>query len=200
MRILAVMGSYRKGKCVDTLMDKAIEGALSRDGVTVDKLVLLDKNIKYCTNCLSCRDSKVEGDYVPCIISDDMDEIAPMIARADAFIFGTSIIVGNVTAVMKTFLDRVCWTFARPGCFPLRGCPTPRTKRERRNAVMIMAAGVVPPILRRFCDDATGLVSSVCKDILNAKLIGSLYAGAVERRGLDGYLPKAFELGRKLAT
>ncbi len=72
------------------------QGAALRDGVTVDKLVLLDKNIKYCTNCLSCRDSKVEGDYVPCIISDDMDEIAPIFTEADAFIFGTSIIVGNV--------------------------------------------------------------------------------------------------------
>lgn len=200
MRILAIMGSYRKGKCVDTLVDKTIEGALSHDGVEVDKITLMDKKIEYCRNCLVCRDSNLEGDHVPCIISDDMDQIAPMIAKADAFIFGTSIIAGNVTAVMKTFLDRVCWTFARPGRFPLKGCPTPRTKRDRRNAVIIMAAGVVPPILRRFCDDATGLVNTICKDVLNVKVIGSLYAGAVESRGLDGYLPKAFELGRKLAT
>jgi len=27
MNILAIMGSYRKGKTIDTLMDKAIEGA-----------------------------------------------------------------------------------------------------------------------------------------------------------------------------
>jgi hypothetical protein len=56
----------------------------------------------------------------------------------------------------------------------------------------------VPPLLRWFCDDATTLVKSVCHDALNARLIGSLYAGAVEKRGLEPYLDRAYALGRQL--
>ncbi len=55
MNILAVMGSYRKGKSIDTLLDRAIEGAKSNNGVHVDKLVLIDRNIEYCRNCMVCR-------------------------------------------------------------------------------------------------------------------------------------------------
>lgn len=35
-------------------------------------------------------------------------------------------------------------------------------------------------------------------DLLNAKLIGTLYAGGVEKVGMDRYLDRAFVLGQKL--
>jgi multimeric flavodoxin WrbA len=39
MKIIAIMGSYRKGKTIDTLMDKAIEGAqASNSKVEVEKI------------------------------------------------------------------------------------------------------------------------------------------------------------------
>ena len=199
MRILAVMGSYRKGRCVDKLVDEAIAGALSAGDVEVDKVTLIERRIEYCRNCLSCRDNPTDAERAPCAIRDDMDEIAPQIERADAFIFGSSIAIGTVTAVMKTFLDRVVWCFARPGRWPLKGCPQPRTKRER-SAIILLASSVVPPIIRFTCDDATKVMRDVCEDALNARVIGSLYAGAIEKRGLERYLPKARELGRRLAT
>ena len=106
MRILAVMGSYRKGRCVDKLVDEAIAGALSAGDAEVDKVTLIERRIEYCRNCLTCRDNPTDAERAPCAIRDDMDEIAPQIERADAFIFGSSIAIGTVTAVMKTFLDR----------------------------------------------------------------------------------------------
>lgn len=199
MRILAIMGSYRRGHAVDRLVDEAIEGARRADGVHVDKVVLIDRRIDYCRNCLVCRDDPTDADCARCSISDDMDEIAPLIERADAFIFGTPVTIGNVTAVMKTFLDRVVWRFAKPGSFPIEGCPGPRTKRRRR-AIILLASSIVPPILRFICDDATSLIKCVCKDALNAKVIGSLYAGAIEKRGLERYLPRARSLGTKLVS
>jgi len=42
MNIPAIMGSYRKGKTIDTLVDRAIEGAKSKVGVDVNKVVLVD--------------------------------------------------------------------------------------------------------------------------------------------------------------
>ena len=200
MNILAIMGSYRKGKTIDTLMDKATEGArASNADVQVDKLYLIDKNIEYCRNCMVCRRDDEGKNIARCVISDDMEAIYPMIEKADGFIFGTSINMGTVTAIMKTFLERTCWVFAKPGRRPIRGCPTPRTMRKKK-AIIIMSTGIIPPLFRRWCDDATSLIKGQCACSFNAKVLGSLYAGAVEKRGIDVYLDKAYKLGRKLAS
>ena len=45
MKILAIVGSYRKGKTIDTLVDRAIAGAESHPGVQVDKIVLMDNEV-----------------------------------------------------------------------------------------------------------------------------------------------------------
>ncbi len=197
MKILAIVGSYRKGKTIDTLVDKAIEGAVSGGAVCLDKLYLIDKHIEYCRNCMACRNDDADKERATCVVSDDMDTIYPMMEEADGYIFGTPVNMGAVTAVMKTFLERVCWVFARPGTRPIQGCPTPRTARKKR-AVVIVSSGVVPPLLRRWCDDATSTVKSVCVCSLNAAVVGSLYAGAVEKRGCDVYADKASALGVKL--
>jgi hypothetical protein len=42
--------------------------------------------------------------------------------------------------------------------------------------------------------------SSHIQDSLNAKTVGDLYAGNIEARGVEHYLDKAFNLGRKLAA
>ena len=42
MNILAVIGSYRKGRTIETLADKAIEGA-AECGATVEKVRLIEK-------------------------------------------------------------------------------------------------------------------------------------------------------------
>ena len=63
-----------------------------------------------------------------------------------------------------------------------------------------MSSGIVPPLLRMFCDDATGLIKEFCGCILNARLVGSMYAGAVDKRGVDVYAAQAYHLGRKLQT
>ncbi len=199
MNLLAVMSSYRKGKTIDTLMDRAIEGALSNGNVHVNKVVLVDKKILYCRNCMTCRNEEGTQQRARCVISDDMDSIYPLIDSADGYIFGTPVNIGAVTAIMKTFLERICWVFAKPGRWPLPGCPTPRTKK-RKKAILIVSSGIVPALLRRFDDDATPLIKSVCRDSLNAKLIGSLYAGAVEKGGMKRYLNKAYKLGKRLTS
>ena len=132
-----------------------------------------------------------------CVLSDDMEELYPLIAEADGYILGTPVNMGAVTAVMKTFLERTCWVFAKPGTRPIDGCPTPRTIREKR-AALIVSSGIVPPLLRRWCDDATPLLRTHCDCELNARIVGTMYAGAVERRGVETYFPQARKLGEKL--
>ena len=126
-----------------------------------------------------------------------MAVLLPKLVEADALVLGTPVNLGTATAIMKTFLERACWTLAKPGHRPIAGCPAPRTSKPRR-AIVLVSAGTVPPFLRWFCDDATKLLKSWCDSCLGAKVIGSLYAGAVLRRGVRPYEPKAFDLGRRL--
>lgn len=200
MNIVAIMGSYRKGHTIDILMDKAIEGIKSvRPEAKIDKIILIDRHIEYCRNCMVCRNDDPAKSIAHCAIQDDMQEIYPILDQADAYIFGTPINIGHETAVMKTFIERVCYVLAKPGDYPLQGCPAPRTTRKKK-AIAIMSSGVVPPLLRMFCDDATSLFKSFCDSILNARLIGTMYAGAIEKRGVENYATQAFHLGRKLVT
>lgn len=198
MNVLALVGSYRKNQTIDTLVDRALAGATAgRAGDVVDKIRLAEKKIEYCRNCMACKKADPVQPIADCILHDDMDELLPKLVAADALVFGTPVNIGTVTAVMKTFLERACWTLARPGRWPIEGCPEPRNPKPRR-AIILVSAGTVPPWLRWFCDDATSLLKSYCSSILGAKVVGSLYAGAVLTRGVDRYLPKAFDLGRRL--
>jgi hypothetical protein len=197
MNVLAFIGSYRKGKTIDCLVEKAIEGAQLAAGVSVDKIYLKDKNIQYCTNCMVCRNDDPSKEVATCPLDDDMQDIYPVIQKADAFIFASPINCGTVTAVMKTFLERTCWTLARPGNRPIRGCPEPRSTRKKQ-AIIILSTGLVPPLLRRFCDDATSLIKSNCACCFGARVVGTLYAGDVEHRGVERYFGKAGKLGKKL--
>ena len=113
MKVVAIMGSYRKGKTIDTLVDRAIEGARSASGtVEVEKITLIDRNIQYCRNCGVCRKDDPSKPIARCAINDDMQEILPLMGEADAYIFGVPIFEGTINAVTKTFLERICWTRA----------------------------------------------------------------------------------------
>ena len=198
MRTVAVMGSYRKGKTVDTLVDRAIEGVRSASAdAEIEKIVLLDRQIEYCRNCGVCRRDDPSNPIARCAIDDDMQQILPLMREADVYIFGVPIFEGTVNAITKTFLERICWTLARPGRWPVNGCPEPRDQRKKR-AIAIMSSGLIVPLLRIFCDDATSLLRNTLRDSLNAKLIGTLYAGGVEKVGMNRYLTRAHQLGRKL--
>ena len=201
MHLLAIVGSARKEQATDTLVDKAIEGFESLNPTnTVKKINLADYDIKFCKDCLACwKDTKSEP-YAKCVIRDDMDMIYEEISKSDRLIFGTPVHMGYSTGIMMTFLERICWTFARPGknYLDIKGCPVPRTIVERK-AVIIAVSGMIPPRYKQFCNWATPQIKQAIHDSLNAKTVGKMYAGDVWHRGIQTYLDKAFELGTKLS-
>ena len=200
MNLLAIIGSPRKGKATDTLVDKAIEGVKSKSpNCHVKKLHLIDHDIQFCKNCLTCRDSKTKNPVAKCIIQDDMDYIREDVLNSDSLIFGTPVHMGYATAIMMTFLERICWTFAKPEgkVLSINGLPIPRSNKTRKS-IIIVTSGIIPPLFRRLCDEATPLIKQTVKDSLNAKTVGDMYAGDIEHRGVDYYLDRAFKLGRKL--
>lgn len=200
MNVLAIVGSPRKGKATDTLVDKAIEGVKSKDpDCHVKKINLIDYNIGFCKNCLVCRETKTDAPYAKCTIRDDIDVINEELVKADALIMATPVHSGYVTAVMSTFLERVTWTFAKPErkILTVDGCPKPRSDKKRK-AIIIVTSGIVPPLYRKLCDWATLHIKEVIRDSFNAKTVGDMYAGAIEQRGVEYYFDKAYKLGQKL--
>ncbi len=201
MHLVSIMGSYRKGKTIDTLLDKAIEGVQSvKSDVTIDKINLVEKHIEYCKNCHICKKDIVSTPLSSCPIQDDMQEIYSMLIKADVYIFGTPVNFGHETAIMKTFIERIAYVLARPNpnSFPVAQIPEPRMKNISKRAIIVVSSGIVPPLFKMFCDQATPLITEVCKTCLNAKVIGSLYAGAIDKVGVQTYFNRAYQLGKKL--
>ncbi len=200
MNLLAIIGSPRKGKATDTLVDKAIEGVLKKSNdASVNRIYLSDNEINYCKDCLTCWRSDTEGPVAKCVIRDDMDIINQDILKADSLILGTPIHMGYATALMMTFLERICWTFAKPSksYVFVKGCPAPRSDKKRK-AVIIAVSGMIPTRFKKLCNWATPQIKGVIKDSLNAKTVGELYAGDVWHRGVEHYFEKALVLGQKL--
>lgn len=199
MNLLAIVGSP-KGNSTDKLVNAAIEGAKSeRPNCTVKKINLLEHDINFCKNCLVCFKSETKESIAKCSIRDDMDKINQDILSSDYLIFGTPVHMGFASGVMTTFMERICWVFAKPekNYFVVKGCPLPRSKKKRKS-VIIVTSGIISPILRKFCDEATPFIQGVVKDSLNSKTVGNLYAGNIWHRGADYYTDRAFKLGKKL--
>lgn len=200
MNVLAIVGSPRTAKATDTLVDKAMEGAKTANpNCIVKKVHLADHDIRFCRNCLVCRDRKTDDPLSECTIRDDMDDILQDVLAADALILGSPVHMGYPPALMMAFLERICWTFAKPEGRELAvvGCPVPRSDKKRR-AIIIVTSGIVPPLLRRFCDAVTPVIKRTLRDSLNATTVGDMYAGDIEHRGVARYLDKAFRLGERL--
>ena len=104
MKIMAFVGSPRKGSNVDTLTDKVIEGAQTRAEVEIEKIYLYEKDIQYCTGCGAHTVFQGGKD---CPIKDDMAGILQRMQSADAFIFGSPNHGRTISAGMTNFFARM---------------------------------------------------------------------------------------------
>lgn len=201
MNILAIMGSYRKGCTIDTITDKVLEGAESK-GANVEKVVLLDQHIEYCRNCFTCyRDA--DASIGKCSIDDDTRSILEKIMAADGLVLASSVNIGSITALMKTFLERSCWTLARPtGRYLwLKGIPEPRNPPGQKRAVVITSAGIAPWYLRFLLSYPEHQMVSAAQIAFCANVIGTMFVGAIQNRKLSQKeYAKAIALGQDLAA
>ncbi len=98
-KILAVVGSPRKGGNTDLLVSKIAEGA-GAAGAEVEVVRLGELQIRECDGCHACWKSR------PCSKNDDMLALYPKIAASELIIFGTPVYWYGPTALMKAFIDR----------------------------------------------------------------------------------------------
>jgi multimeric flavodoxin WrbA len=98
-KILAVVGSPRKGGNTDLLLSKMAEGAQAA-GAQVEVIHLGELAIRECDGCHACWRGR------GCSKDDDMRALYPKIAESEVIVFGTPVYWYGPTALMKAFIDR----------------------------------------------------------------------------------------------
>ncbi len=104
MKIMAIVGSPRKGSNVDILIDRVIEGAKSKTDVDVEKVYIYESDIKYCTGCGA--HSILQG-AKDCPLEDDMADILKRMQKADVLIFGSPNHGRTISAGLTNFFSRM---------------------------------------------------------------------------------------------
>ena len=96
-------------------MTKRLEERIKQLDRTVDfeYLFLEEANIKMCSGCRVCFD---QGEN-RCPHRDDVPDIAARMLEADGVIFASPTYVGNMTGLMKNFMDRLAYFCHRPAFF-----------------------------------------------------------------------------------
>jgi len=197
VKVVAIIGTYRKGGVVDMAVDEILASAQTQ-GADTEKIYLIDRRVEFCTNCRTCTQQPGEK-RGECAVHDEMGAILDTIEAADALVIGSPMNFWTVTAVTKRFIERlVCyayWPWGMPA-------PKPRTTRTEKPAV-IVASSAAPAIMARTLTKMIKLLKSVAK-LLGAKTIGVLFVGfaAGEQHPVlkDRVKKKARALGMRLVA
>ncbi len=182
-KIVAIVGSYRKGGIIDQTVDAILEVA-HRKGAEVEKIYLTDKNIEFCINCRVCMKDSLEKKRGKCIFNDDMDSILTAIDNADGLILGSPVNFGTVTAIMKRFVEKCAvyayWPWGKPA-------PEFRIKEVSKKAIVVTSSAC-PAFVARILKPSALDVMKKCARCTGAKTVKLLYFGTVcreERQKLD---------------
>jgi multimeric flavodoxin WrbA len=99
--ILCIGGSPRAGGNSDILMEQFIKGVTCRD-FAAEAIQLRDYRFQSCKGCEKCRkDGSCTG------IQDDMQLVYPKIIASSGLILVSPVHNYNITAIMKSFIDRL---------------------------------------------------------------------------------------------
>jgi multimeric flavodoxin WrbA len=193
VKVIGIVGSYRKGKTIDSAVSAILEGVKGKGGQT-KKIYLLDEHIEFCTNCRSCAQKKVEGKRGKCVHNDDMDIILSEIDDADAVVLGSPVNFSTVTALMKRFIERLIpygyWPWGKAVA------PVNRIVNADKKAVIVTSSACPAFIGRILMPGALGTLKKATK-VMGAKIIKSLYFGPVANREDSQLSEKALRKARK---
>lgn len=198
-KIIGIVGSYRKGRIIDSAVSEILKGA-ETNGAQTKKIYLVDKHIEFCNNCRKCTQEKVNGTRGNCIYHDDMEQILREIDDADGIVLGSPINFSTVTAVMKRFVERLAVYAYWPWGSKM---PKFRTNQLNKKAVIVTSSAAPAFIGRILMPNALGIMKAAAK-CMGAKVVKSLYIGIAcqeeDQRLTDKTVRAAHKAGEKLAS
>ena len=197
-KVLAIVGSYRKGGVIDSLVTETLSAA-EEHGAETTKLYLVNKHIEFCTNCRTCA-QEPGRERGKCILDDDMESILAEYDGADAIVVGAPVNFFNINAITRRFMERlVCYAYWPWGT---KGGPKMRTKAKTKTAVLITASAM-PGFLGPIFTGALRALKLIA-GTMGAKPVASIFAGLSAAEEHQSPSPKALrkarEAGRKLAV
>jgi multimeric flavodoxin WrbA len=200
MKIMAFVGSPRKGSNIDTLIDTVIEGAKSKIDAEVEKIYLYEANIKNCTGCLACTAFRGGQD---CPLKDDMAGILQRMIKADMLIFGSPNHVHSMSAALTNLFCRMQPLIKMQAIKDESGkilSATATTLISGKKAVMVASQGDFSPsasaLLLRALD--SNLKDFRLKKVAEVFSTGNLETANVKNKEAD--LQQAFDAGVKLVV
>lgn len=196
-KLIAIIGSYRKGGISDQAVEAIFEKARSY-GAETTKFYLADIPIQFCTNCRACAKDDPVKPRGKCVFDDDMEKLLDAIDAADSIILASPINDGTVTAVMKRFLERLTvycyWPWDQ-------SMPRPRIKGRTKKMVTVTSSACPAIIGKILMPHAQQLLKSMA-EFIGARVVRSLYFGPVclqEKQRLNkGQLAEAHRAAERL--
>lgn len=169
-KIVAIVGSYRKGGTIDAAVEAILQGAREK-GAETSTIYLTDRHIEFCTNCRKCAQSP-GSERGKCAQQDDLEPILSEIEAADAVVLGSPVNCYNVTALFRRFLERLLgyanWPWGQ-------NSPRARSRRQTRKAALV-ASSAMPGFLIPLATGAAKALRLTAK-MLGAKSVGTLWIG-----------------------
>lgn len=169
--ILGIVGSYRKDRTIDLAVSEVLSAA-RKQGVETKKIYLNDVHIEFCTNCRHCTQDPGSAPG-KCHLVDEMPDLINEIERADAYVFGAPVNVGNVNALTQRFLERlVCYSFWP---WDNHGPKMRKTDKPLKKATLITSSAM-PSIMGRLMSGSLKGLKLGAK-MIGAKPVASIYIG-----------------------
>jgi multimeric flavodoxin WrbA len=119
MKIIAINGSPRKNWNTETLLQKTLDGAATKNA-EAERIHLYDLDYRGCVSCFVC---KIKGGSYKCALQDELIPVLKKLKSADVVIFGSPIYFMSVTSGMSAFLERFLFPYIKysqevPSLFP----------------------------------------------------------------------------------
>jgi multimeric flavodoxin WrbA len=109
MKVIAFNGGPRKNWNTATLLQKALEGAASREAET-ELIHLYDLSYKGCISCFACK-TRGGKSYGKCAVNDQLTPVLKRAGRANVLLFGSPIYFGTATGGMRSFMERLLFPY-----------------------------------------------------------------------------------------
>lgn len=100
-KIVAVVTDSNEKGCTYRIAQRVMDGAMGLSLNTFE--LVMTKNFRYISGCDQCDCCRETGH---CVINDDITPLLNSIRECDSLILATPLIFGDMTAQMKTVVDR----------------------------------------------------------------------------------------------
>jgi multimeric flavodoxin WrbA len=198
-KIVAIIGTYRKGRTIDTAVAEVLRGA--RDaGATTEAVYLLDKHIEFCTNCRSCTQEPNAGRRGKCVLNDDLESILKSVDEANGLVLASPTNFYNATAIMRRFMERLVGYAYWP--WNAKTGPKMRLKGADKKALIITSTAC-PTFIAKVLMPGARKALKLMATTMGAKVQSSLCYGTAaltpEATLPDKERSRACQAGRRLA-